>query len=59
MCKAMEDMIAEARAEGVKESAIDIARRMLKDGELSYEENAHYLELSVDEIKELAAKEAI
>ena len=63
MCKAMEDMIAEARAEGraegVKESAIDIARRMLKDGELSYEEIAYYLELSVDEIKELAAKEAM
>ena len=59
MCKAIEDMIAEARAEGVKEATIDIARRMLKDGELSYAEIAYYLELSVDEIKELAAKEAM
>lgn len=40
MCKAIEDMIAEARAEGVKEATIDIARQMLKDGELSYEEIA-------------------
>jgi predicted transposase YdaD len=55
MCKAMEDMRAEARAEGraegrvvgraegSKENAISVARKMLKTERFSHEEIANFL----------------
>lgn len=54
MCKAMEDM----RNEAAKEQAIRAAREMIKDGVLSYEKIAQYSGLTVDEVKELAAKQS-
>lgn len=57
MCKAMEDMRNEARAEGSKENAVRSAREMIKDGDLSYEKIAQYSGLTVDEVKELATKQ--
>ena len=57
MCKAMEDMRAEARAEGSKESSIRMAREMIKDRVLSYVKIAQYSGLTVDEVKELAVKQ--
>lgn len=58
MCKAMEDMRNEARAEGSKENAVRSAREMIKDGDLSYEKIAQYSGLTVDEVKELATKQS-
>lgn len=43
MCRAMEEM----RNETAHEKAVQIARRMLKSGKLSYEEIAEYAELTV------------
>ena len=59
MCKAMEDMRNEARAEALKEKSISVARKMLKAGKFSYEEIAEYSDLTVDEVKELAAKQSV
>lgn len=52
MCKAMEDM----RNEAAIEEGRKIAFNMLSLGKLSYEEIAGCTELSVEEVKELAAK---
>ena len=52
MCRAMEEM----RNETAHEKAVQIARRMLKSGKLSYEEVAEYAELTVDEVKALDEK---
>ena len=52
MCRAMEEMINET----AHEKAVQIARRMLKSGKLSYEEVAEYAELTVDEVKALDEK---
>ena len=57
MCKAMEDMRNEARAEGSKENAISVARKMLKTERFSHEEIADFSGLTVDEVKELATKQ--
>ena len=57
MCKAMEDMRNEARAEALKEKSISVARKMLKAGKFSYEEIADFSGLTVDEVKELATKQ--
>ncbi len=58
MCKAMEDMRNETRAEALKEKSISVARKMLKSGKFSYEEIAEYSDLTVDEVKELADKQS-
>ena len=58
MCKAMEDMRNETRAEALKEKSISVARKMLKAGKFSYEEIAEYSDLTVDEVKELADKQS-
>ena len=52
MCKAMEDM----RNETIHENAVQIAKRMLKSGKLSYEEVAEFAELDVEEVKALGEK---
>ena len=46
------------RNESAKEQAIRVARKMLKAGKFSYEEIAEYSDLTVDEVKELAAKQS-
>ena len=46
MCKVMEDM----RNQTLKDGMIDVAKRMLADGTLSFEKNAEYSGLSIDEV---------
>ena len=52
MCKIMEDM----RAETLKESAVNTARRMIIDGILTLEKISEYAGLSLDEVKKLQAE---
>ena len=52
MCRAMEEM----RNETAHETAVQIAKRMLKSGKLSYEEIAEFAELTVEEVKALDEK---
>ena len=60
MSRAMEDMrneVAERVAERVeKQTRIDCALDMIKDGVLSLDKIAQYTNLQLDEVKELAAK---
>ena len=58
MCKSMEDMRNETRAEALKEKSISVARKMLKAGKFSYEEIAYFSGLTIDEVKELAARQS-
>ena len=51
-CRAMEEM----RNETAHEKAVQIAKRMLKSGKLSYEEIAEFAELTVEEVKALDEK---
>ena len=53
MCKVMEDMRKESLQEGVKEGAINTAKRMLADGMLTLEKIAEYAGLPLDEVKKL------
>lgn len=55
MCKAMEEM----RNETLKEGMVDVAKRMLADGELSTEKIAKYAGLSVEEVEKLKESTAI
>ena len=52
MCRIMEEM----RNETARETAIKVAKGMLKLGKLSYEEIAEIAELSIDEVKALDEK---
>ncbi len=52
MCKAMEDM----RNEAAKQKAIHIARLMLADGKLGYEDIAAYTELTMEEIEKITSE---
>ncbi len=56
MCKVMEDMRKESLQEGVKEGAINTAKRMLADGILTLEKIAEYAGLPLDEVKKLKAE---
>ena len=56
ICKVMEDMRKESLQEGVKEGAINTARRMLADGMLALEKIAEYAGLPPDEVKKLKAE---
>ena len=53
MCKVMEDMRKESLQEGIKEGAINTAKRMLADGILTLEKIAEYAGLPLDEVKKL------
>ncbi len=55
MCKIMEDMRNESLKEGIKEGAINTAKKMLADGMLTFEKIAEYVGLSLDEVKKLKA----
>ena len=50
MCKAMEDMRNKAAREAEKMKAIRMARLMIEDGKLSYEDIAMYTELTLKEV---------
>lgn len=52
MCKAMEDMRKTERME----TAIQIAKRMLDSGKLTYEEIAEFAGLTLEEVKDLDEK---
>ena len=52
MCKAMEDMRKTERME----TAIQIAKRMLDSGKLTYEEIAEFAGLTLEEVKALDEK---
>ena len=54
MCKAMEDMRNEAPREAEKMKAIRMARLMIEDGKLSYEDIAMYTELTLEEVEKIA-----
>ncbi len=56
MCKVMEDMRKESLQEGIKEGAINTAKRMLADGMLTLEKIAEYAGLPLDEVKKLKAE---
>lgn len=56
MCKAMEDMRNEAAYEASKAKAIQIAKRMLDSGKLTYEEIAEFAGLTLEEVKALDEK---
>ena len=57
MCKAMEDMRNKAAREAEKMKAIRMARLMIEDGKLSYEDIAMYTELTLKEVEKLLWKE--
>ena len=54
MCKVMEDMRNEAAREAEKMKAIRMARLMIEDGKLSYEDIAMYTELTLEEVEKIA-----
>ena len=54
LCKAMEDMRNEAAREAEKMKAIRMARLMIEDGKLSYEDIAMYTELTLEEVEKIA-----
>ncbi len=56
ICKVMEDMRKESLQEGIKEGAINTAKRMLADGMLTLEKIAEYAGLPLDEVKKLKAE---
>ena len=49
MCRAMEDM----RNQTLKEGMINVAKKMLEDGTITLEKIAEFVDLSVDEVKNL------
>ena len=53
MCKSMEEM----RNEASRAKAIQIARRMLDSGKLTYEEIAEFSDLTMEEVKALDEKQ--
>ena len=56
MCKAMEDMRNEAAREAEKMKAIRMARLMIEDGKLNYEDIAMYTELTLEEVEKMLWK---
>lgn len=54
MCRAIEDLIRDER----HDKAVDVAKIMLSEGELSLEKIAKYSELSLEEVKTLAEKQS-
>ena len=54
MCKVMEDMRNEAAREAEKMKAIRMARLMIEDGKLNYEDIAMYTELTLEEVEKIA-----
>ena len=57
MCKMLEDMRNEAAREAAQKAELEKAKKiavcMIKDGEMSLEDIAHYTELSFDIVEEL------
>lgn len=51
MCKSIEGMRNEAAREAEKMKAIRMARLMIEDGKLSYEDIAMYTELTLEEVE--------
>ena len=54
MCRAIENLIRDER----HDKAVDVAKIMLSEGELSLEKIAKYSELSLEEVKTLAEKQS-
>ena len=52
MCREMENM----RKESSHEKAVEIAKRMLASGKLTYEDIAAFTDLTLEEIKALAVQ---
>ena len=57
MCKVIEDMRKKSLKEGIKEGAINTAKRMLTDKMLTLEKIAEYTSLPLDEVKKLKAEQ--
>ncbi len=58
MCRAIEDLIRDERHDERHDKAVDVAKIMLSEGELSLEKIAKYSELSLEEVKTLAEKQS-
>lgn len=60
MCKAVEDYAKEyglrQRQEGIQEGIIKSIMKMIKQGKLSYDEIAEGFDVSIDEVRKLAAQ---
>ena len=56
MCNLSEALIARSTEAGAEQNKIDNALRMIADGELTLEKIASYTDLSLETVKELAAK---
>lgn len=56
MCKVVEDMRKEERAEGRAEERTEVALRMLKDGTLPLDKIAQFANLPLEEIAQLKKK---
>ncbi len=49
MCRAMEDMVNQT----LKEGMVNVAKKMLKDGTVTLEKIAEFVDLSIDEVEKL------
>ena len=56
MCRAIEIMINETVCETERAKAINVAKGILQTGNISYEEIAKIVELTIDEVKTLDEK---
>lgn len=59
MCKVLEDMCVQERAQERKEAMIEIAKRLLFDGTLTLGKIAEYTGLSPDEVKKLQVEQSV
>ncbi len=56
MCKAIEDYGLKQRQEGIKEGIVESIKKFIKKGKLSHEEIAENFDISVEEVRRLAAQ---
>lgn len=59
MCRIMEDMRKESLQEGIKEGAVNTAKKMLADGTIALEKISEFVDLSIDEVKKIKAGQTI
>lgn len=59
MCRIMEEMRNESLKEGIKEGAINSAKRMIEAGKYALEEIVNISGLSLEEVKQLKADKSV
>lgn len=55
MCRAVEELMETVRKRSERQNSQRMAQRMLATGKLTPEEIAYYVDLSLDEVRQLAA----